>query len=93
MAVLRQSNFRDLSLDDRAFFNRPNRLARFSIESKHETLFRILNQCRNALAINREVHQHRRSREVIVPLVAMMNLEMPAAFTCFYIESKNTAAE
>jgi len=56
-------------------------------------LLGVLDECRNLLSINRQVHQHRWGWEVIVPLVTAMNLVVPASFSGLNIQGQDAASK
>ena len=82
-----------LRLDDLAIHDGPDRLAGLAVEGEDEPLLRVLDQRRDALAVHRQVHQDGRGRQVVVPLVAAVDLEVPAPLPGPDVEGEDAAAE
>ena len=82
-----------LGLENRAILDRPDRLAGGAIEGEYQPLFRVLDQRRNFFSVDDQIEQDRRGGNVVVPLVAAVNLEMPAALAGGGVERQHAAAE
>ena len=82
-----------LGLDDLALLDGPDGLAGLPVEGEDEALLGVLDQRRNLLAVHRQVHQHGRGRQVVVPLVAAVDLEVPAPLAGLDVEGEDAAAE
>ena len=82
-----------LGLDDLPLLDRPDGLARLAVEGEDEPLLGVLDEGRDALAVHRQVHQHGRGRQVVVPLVAAVDLEVPAPLPGLDVEREDAAAE
>ena len=84
---------RYLGLDHRPLLDGPERFARLAVECEDKTLLRALNEDRDPLTAHREVHQDRGSPDVVVPLVAVVDLEVPPALPRRHIERENASAK
>src|SRR5439155_5846238 len=67
---------------DRAFFDWPDRGSGFSIEHVHEPLLADLRHRVDPPAVDGDVDEDRRRREVVVPETVMDTLKMPDAPAC-----------
>ena len=83
----------DLRLDDLAIHDGPDRLSRLPVEGEDQPLLGVLDQRRDALAVHRQVHQDGRGRQVVVPLIAAVDLEVPAPLSRPDVEREDAAAE
>ena len=82
-----------MGLDDRAVLDRPNGLTGRPVECKNEALFRVLDHRGDLHAVHRQIHQNGRRRQVVVPLVAAVDLEVPPPLACLDVERQEGAAE
>ena len=83
----------DLRLDDRALLDGPDRLAGRTVEREDEALLRVLDHRGNLYPVHRQIHEHGRRREVVVPLVALVDLEVPPPLARLHVEREQAAAE
>ena len=63
-----------------ALLDRPHRLARLAVQHVDEGLLRHLREGFDTATVDRDVGEHRRRRQVVVPDAVMQRLEVPHAF-------------
>ena len=78
---------------DRAFLDRPDRLARLTVEDVRESLLRHLGDRVNRAAVDGNRHQVGRRREVVVPDAVVHRLKMPLALAGRRIEADERFGE
>ena len=83
----------DLGLEHRALLDGPNGFAGLPIEGEDEALLGVLDHRWYALAVHGEIHQHGWGGQVVIPLIAMVDLEMPATLAGLHVQRQQTAAE
>ena len=84
---------RHRALLDRALFDRPHRLAGLAIEHEHEALLGRLRDRRDLLAVDGDVDQDRRARDVVVPDRMVDELEVPDALAGLQIDGDEALGE
>ena len=84
---------RQRALLDRTLFDRPHRLAGLAIEHKHPTLLGRLRNRRDPLAVDRDVDQHRRAGDVVIPDRMVHELVVPDALAGLQIDGDETLGE
>ena len=77
---------RDVRLRNRHFGDRPNRFSRDPVKYVEPALLSGLSHDLALAAVDRDVHQQRRRRNVMVPDRMVYELEMPQPFTAFQID-------
>ena len=83
----------DLGLEHRTLLDGPDRIASLPIEGEDQALLGVLDHRRYALSVHGQIHQHRWGGQVVIPLVAVMDLEMPAALTSLHVQRQQRTAE
>ena len=72
---------------DRSLFDRPDRLARHTVEREHEALFCYLCDRLDPLAVNRDIEEIRRCRQVVIPETVVHELVVPDPLARLDIEA------
>ena len=84
---------RDVAFRDRPFFDRPDGLPGDAIQDEEEALLGRLRQRLDRPAVNGDVHQDGRARDVPVPDAVMDRLVVPLALTGREIQREDALAE
>ncbi len=84
---------RHRALFDGALFDRPHRLAGLAIEDEHPALLGWLRDRLDRFAVDGDVHQDRRARDVVVPDAVMHELVVPDALAGLQIDGDEAFAE
>ncbi len=84
---------RNLRLDHRSLLDGPDRLTGLAVEGEDQTLLGVLDQRRDFHPVHGQIHQNRGRSDIVVPLVAVMDLKVPATFSRPYIESEDAPSE
>ena len=82
-----------LCLHHRALLDRPERLAGGPVEGEDQPLLRVLDEGRDRLAVDRQIHEDRRGGQVVVPLVAVVDLEVPPPLPGGDVQRQHAATE
>src|SRR5262249_42141259 len=82
-----------VALFDRAFFDRPDRLASDSIERIHHRLFGRLHERFDRSSVDGDVRKNWRARDVVIPDAVMLQLKVPLALPGLQIDGDNALAK
>jgi len=75
----------DIALRNRAFFNRPDRVAGRAIKRIQDSLLRGLRNGFDGSSINRDVDENRSAWNIEIPDAVMDELKVPPALACLQI--------
>ena len=89
----RQFLARNIRRRNRPLLDRPDRLAGHAIEHVQESLLARLRDRLDAAAVDGDVEQRRRAREVVVPHAVMHRLEVPDALSGFDVDGDEALGE
>src|SRR5262245_6839148 len=90
----RRSSFAGCGRDGNGtFLNRPDRLPCYAIKYENESFFRNLRDSFNVFAVDRDVAENGRSRQIVVPEVVMNSLKMPDSLARLSLDANEAVAE
>src|ERR1019366_3538980 len=74
-------------------FDRPHGFAVGPVEDKEEGGLVYLRKCLDLLAVHRDVEEHGRGRDVVVPKLVMNQLVIPDALAGLYVDTNDAVGE